>query len=244
MTEPAPAPPTRLSLAAIAVVALLSAAVFLPVTDWLLAFVVWVRGLGAVGVLVYALAYIVASVLMMPGSILTLGAGFLYGPIWGIAVASPVSVIAATVSFLLGRTVAREAIRGRIEANPRFAAIDEAVGREGFKLVALLRLSPAIPFTLMNYVFGLTGVKTSHYILGSWVGMFLGTFMYVYFGSLVSDVTQLAAGAPEGASGAKRVLLGVGLVATIAVSGYVTKLAREALAKILPEDAMAPMAAA
>ena len=102
------------------------------------------------GVLVYALAYVVASVLMMPGSILTLGAGFLYGPIWGIAVASPVSVIAATVSFLLGRTVAREAIRGRIESNPKFAAIDEAVGREGFKLVALLRLSPAIPVTLMN----------------------------------------------------------------------------------------------
>ena len=243
MSEPAPSSRGRLILLGAAVLGLLVAAYLLPVTDWLVAFIAWVRGLGAVGVLVYALAYVVASVLMMPGSLLTLGAGFLYGPVWGIVVASPVSVLAATVSFLLGRTVARDAIRRRIEANPKFAAIDAALGRQGFKVVTLLRLSPIFPFTLMNYVFGLTGVKTSHYIAGSWIGMLLGTFMYVYFGSLIGDVAQLASGAPQGASAGKGVLLVVGLAATVAVTVYVTKLANKALAEILPPgDATPPPA--
>ena len=240
MTEPAPSPRGRRIFLGLAVVILLAAAVFLPVTDWLPALVTWVRDLGALGVLAYAVVYILATVLMMPGSILTLAAGFMYGPVWGFLAVSPISVLAATISFLLGRTVAREAILRRVEANPRFAAIDAALGREGFELVALLRLSPAFPFALSNYLFGLTGVRTSHYVLGSWVGMLPGTFMYVYFGSLVGDVTQLAGGATEGASGPRRVLLVVGLVATVAVTVYVTRLARRALAEILPVDAAMP----
>lgn len=235
MTDAPPAPRGRLILASLALVALLIAAALLPVTDWLLAFVAWVRGLGAVGVLVYGLVYVLATVLMIPGSILTAGAGFLYGPLWGTAFASPVSVLAATCSFLLGRTVAREAIRGRIGENPKFAAIDAAVGREGLKIVTLLRLSPVFPYVLMNYVFGLTGVKTWHYILGSWLGMLLGTFLFVYFGSLVGDVAELASGAPEGASGARTALIVFGAIATVAVTAFVTRIARRALAELIPD---------
>ena len=227
---------SRLIVIAVALVVLVGAAAFLPVTDWLLGFVGWVRGLGAVGVAVYAVVYVAATVLMLPGSVLTLGVGFLFGPLWGIVFASPVSVTAATASFLLGRTVAREAIGARIEAHPKFAAIDAAVGREGLKLIALLRLSPALPFALSNYAFGLTAVRTRDYVLGSALGMLPGTFLYVYLGSLASDVAQLAGGAPEGASGAKTALLVLGGVATLAVTIYVTKLAREALAELLPSD--------
>jgi len=224
----------RLIGAGLAVLALLGAAAFLPVTDWLLAFVGWVRGLGAVGVAVYALVYIVATVLMVPGSILTAGWGFLYGPLWGTVFCSPVSVIAATCSFLLGRTLARDAIASRIEGNAKFAAIDRAIGKDGLKLITLLRMSPAFPFALGNYALGLTSVKTTHYMLGSWLGMLLGTFLFVYLGSLVGDVAELASGTSEG-GGAKAVLLGVGLVATVVVSVVVTRTARKALAEIVEE---------
>jgi len=220
----------------IALLALALAAYFLPVTTWLVQFVTWVRGLGAVGALVYSVVYILATVLLLPGSILTLGFGFLYGPLWGFALASPVSVAAATVSFFLGRTVARDAIRARIEGNRKFAAIDRAIGADGLKLITLLRFSPAFPFALGNYALGLTSVKPSHYILGSWAGMLLGTFLYVYLGSLVGDVTELASGGGDG-GGARSVLLGVGLVATILVTVVVTRTARRALSELIPEEA-------
>jgi uncharacterized membrane protein YdjX (TVP38/TMEM64 family) len=225
----------RLAALGAAILALVVAAACLPITHWLTTFVEWVRGLGALGVLVYGVVYIVATVLMLPGSILTAGLGFLYGPLWGTLIASPLSVAAATVSFLLGRTVARDAIRARIAGNARFVAIDRAIAEDGLELVALLRLSPAFPFALGNYALGLTAVKTRHYVLGSWAGMLLGTFLYVYLGSLVGDVAELASGSGEG-RGARTVLLAVGLVATVLVTVVVTRTARRALAALIPDE--------
>jgi uncharacterized membrane protein YdjX (TVP38/TMEM64 family) len=215
---------------AVAVVALAAAAaVLLPVTEWAARLVDWIRGAGPAGVAVYAAVYVLATVAMLPGSILTAGAGLAYGRWWGLLLVSPVSVGAATLAFLLGRTVARGWIARRTEADPRFRAVDAAIGRHGFKIVILLRLSPVFPFNVLNYALGLTRVSVRDYVLGSFLGMLPGTFLYVYLGSLVSDVAALSDGAAE-ASALRRVLSVVGLVATVAVTVYITRVARRALA--------------
>lgn len=194
----------------------------------------WIRGAGPTGVAAYAGVYIAATVLLLPGSLLTAGAGLAYGPWYGTLLVSPVSVVAATLAFLLGRTLARGWIAKRTEVDPRFRAIDVAVGRRGFRIVALLRLSPVFPFNVMNYALGLTGVRLRDYVLGSFVGMLPGTFLYVYLGSLVSDVAALASGT-QTAGDAKRYLYWVGLVATVTATIYITRLARQAL-----NDELAP----
>ena len=130
------------------------------------------------------------------------------------------------VGIYVGRYLARDAIARKIEKNEKFAAIDRAVADEGWKIVFLTRLSPVFPFTLLNYAFGLTRVKLSHYVLASWIGMMPGTVMYVYLGSLVN----VGAGHRQRTTG-EWVLYGVGLLATIAVTIFVTRMARKALEK-------------
>lgn len=216
-----------LAVAALAAVAVLLATV--PVQRYLLDLVGWIRGAGFAGALVFVLAYVLATVSFLPGSILTLGAGFAYGVGFGTAVVVVGANLGAALAFVLGRTVARQAIAARVEANPRFAAIDRAVGREGLKIVLLTRLSPVFPFNLLNYAFGLTNVSLRHYVLGSLVGMLPGTVMYVYLGSLITSLSELAAGRTSGGS-AQQIFYFAGLAATVAVTLYVTRIARRALA--------------
>ena len=135
------------------------------------------------------------------------------------------ATLGATAAFLVGRYLARDAIARKIEKNESFAAIDRAVADEGWKIVLLTRLSPAFPFTLLNYAFGLTRVKLSHYVLASWLGMIPGTVMYVYLGSLIN----VGAGHRQLPTG-EWVLYGIGLLATVSVTVFVTRLARKALA--------------
>lgn len=210
-------------------------ALMLPVTQWASQLVAWMRDAGAVGVLGYAVVYMGAAVLLLPGSALTAAAGLVYGPWHGLVLVSPVSVAAAVVAFVLGRTTARGWIRKRTDTDPRFRAIDRAIGRHGLKLVILLRLSPLFPFSVMNYALGLTSVSLRHYVVGSFVGMLPGTFLYVYIGSLVGDLTALSQH-QAGAETAQQVVSLLGLLATITVTVYVTRLARRALAEELRES--------
>ncbi len=136
------------------------------------------------------------------------------------------ATLGATAAFLVGRYLARDAIARKIEKHEKFATIDRAVADEGWKIVLLTRLSPVFPFTLLNYAFGLTRVKLSHYVLASWLGMIPGTVMYVYLGSLVN----VGAGHRQRTTG-EWVLYGVGLLATVTVTVFVTRLAKKALAK-------------
>jgi uncharacterized membrane protein YdjX (TVP38/TMEM64 family) len=197
--------------------------------------VAWMRDAGASGVLVYALVYAAAAVCLLPGSILMVGAGVAYGPIWGTLIASPVSALAATAAFLVGRTVARRRVAAWAARDPRFAAIDAAVGDQGLKLVILVRLSPLIPFNVLNYALGLTRVRTRDFALGSLIGMLPVTFLYVYAGSLVGD---LALASRNGAGHPWRpVVSAVGLAATLAVTIYLTRLAKRALAGLAVDRA-------
>jgi pyruvate/2-oxoglutarate dehydrogenase complex dihydrolipoamide dehydrogenase (E3) component/uncharacterized membrane protein YdjX (TVP38/TMEM64 family) len=233
----------RLIGLALAVVALVVLFRVLPVDRWLLDFVAWIRGAGAAGMAVFVAAYVVATVLFLPGSILTLGAGFAYGVGFGTPLVWVAANLGATLAFLLGRTLARDAIARRVTGNPRFAAIDQAVGREGLKIVLLTRLSPVFPFNLLNYAYGLTRVSLRDYLIGSLVGMVPGTLMYVYLGSLVTSLTELTAGRTSGGT-AQQALYFLGLAATIAVTVVVTRVARRALDQATRADVAKPAAPA
>ncbi len=226
----------RIALAIVGLVVLLTALEMLHVERYLLELVTWIRGAGWVGTLGFALAYVVATVLFLPGSVLTLGAGFAYGLGIGTVVVAIAANVGALLAFLLGRTVARDWVAARIAANARFAAVDRAVGREGLKIVLLTRLSPVFPFSLLNYAFGVTRVSVRDYVLGSLVGMLPGTIMYVYLGSLITSVSELAAGRSSGGA-AQQVFYFVGLAATVAGTLYVTRVARRALAESTMDDA-------
>jgi len=207
------------------VVAVIAALRLLPIAAFLKAALAWVGRLGPWGPVIFVGLYVVATVLFVPGSVLTLGAGAVFGVILGSVCVSISATLGATAAFLVGRYLARDAIARKIERNEKFAAIDRAVADEGWKIVLLTRLSPVFPFTLLNYAFGLTRVKLSHYVLASWIGMMPGTVMYVYLGSLVNLGSAHRQRTPG-----EWVLYGVGLLATVAVTVFVTRLARKALA--------------
>jgi len=225
---------SRTALLALALLALCALAAFaLPVKSYLVALLEWTRGLGVWAPLVVIAAYIVACVFFLPGSVLTLGAGFLFGVLKGTVVVSIGSTLGACAAFLVGRTIARDWIEKRVASNPRFAAIDRAVGREGAKIVLLTRLSPVFPFNLLNYAFGLTRVHFLHYALASWIGMLPGTVMYVYLGSAAQSLAAVAAGRVEGGA-AQRILFWAGLAAAFVVAVLVTRIARRALRNAAP----------
>jgi uncharacterized membrane protein YdjX (TVP38/TMEM64 family) len=199
---------------------------FLHIQELLKTALDWLGNLGAWGPVLFIAIYTVAAVLFIPGSILTLGAGALFGLALGSVCVSVGATLGATAAFLVGRYLARDAITRKIEGSEKFSAIDKAVAEEGWKIVFLTRLSPVFPFTLLNYAFGLTRVKLGHYVLASWIGMMPGTVLYVYLGSLAR-----AGLAPRHRTIGEWMIYGVGLLATIAVTLFVTRLARKALAR-------------
>ena len=185
--------------------------------------------LGPWGPVLFALLYVVATVFFLPGSVLTVGAGVVFGLVRGFVIVSISATLGATAAFLVGRYLAREWIAGKIEGHPKFAAIDEAVAGGGWKIVALLRLSPVVPFNVLNYAFGVTRVSLRDYAVASWIGMMPGTLVYVYLGSVAGDLAR--AGGRASRSPVEWAFYAVGLAATIAVTVVVTRRARRALAE-------------
>jgi uncharacterized membrane protein YdjX (TVP38/TMEM64 family) len=186
----------------------------------------FVEGLGAVGPLVFGAVYAAAVVAFVPGSALTLAAGAIFGLGTGAVTVFLAAVVGSSAAFLIARYLARSAVEARLAANPKFAAIDRAIGQEGRKIAFLLRLSPAIPFTLLNYALGLTRVRFSDALLAS-LGMIPGTLLYVYLGAVAGDAASASAGGA--AAGWQTAFKALGLAATAAVTLYVTVLARRAL---------------
>src|SRR6266852_9448652 len=223
----------RWVLYATAGIAILLAAKYFHVQDLLKAALDWIGKLGPWGPVIFVGIYIVATVFFIPGSVLTVGAGAAFGVVLGSVCVSISATLGATAAFLVGRYLARDAVARKIEKNEKFASIDRAVADEGWKIVLLTRLSPVFPFTLLNYAFGLTRVKLSHYVLASWVGMMPGTVMYVYLGSLVN----IGAGNRQRTT-SEWVLYGVGLLATVTVTVFVTRVARTALATKIGSDSI------
>lgn len=198
------------------------------VASYLPEFTSWVDGLGVWGPLVFVLGYAVATVAFIPGSLLTLAGGAIFGLAEGTALVFVGACLGATGAFVASRYFVRGAIERRVAAEPRFAAIDRAVGRQGFRIVLLLRLTPIVPFVFLNYALGLTRVKLRDYV-GACVGMIPATVLYVYYGKVIGDVAQIAAGVGEERGLADHALLALGLVATVVVTTIIVRIARRAL---------------
>lgn len=195
-------------------------------------FATWVNGLGALGPVVFIIGYALATVAFLPGSLLTLAAGAIFGLGAGVVYVFIAATLGASAAFCVSRYIARSAIERRLAGNARFAAIDRAVGAQGRRIVFLLRLSPVFPFNLLNYTLGLTHVRFLDYVVAS-LGMLPGTVLYVYYGKLAGDVAALAGGAAVEKGAGYYAVLGLGLVATVVVTTLVTRTARRALRTVV-----------
>ncbi|MDJ0724225.1 MAG: TVP38/TMEM64 family protein [Prochloraceae cyanobacterium] len=189
---------------------------------------------GAVGAIAFILLYIVATVAFLPGSILTLGGGFVFDVVFGSIYVFIGATIGAICAFLIGRYLARGWIAQKIADNQKFSAVDRAVGEQGLKIVLLTRLSPIFPFNLLNYAYGITGVSLKDYALGS-IGMIPGTVMYVYLGSLAGDLATIGTGSQPGNPLIEWTIRIIGFIATVAVTLYITRVARKALNQAVSE---------
>jgi uncharacterized membrane protein YdjX (TVP38/TMEM64 family) len=194
-------------------------------------FTAWVNRLGAWGPAVFILGYAIATVAFLPGSLLTLAGGAIFGIAWGVLYVFIAAVLGSAAAFLISRYVARAAIERRVAGNERFVAIDRAVAAEGLKIVFLLRLSPVFPFTLLNYALGLTRVRFADYMIAS-LGMLPGTLLYVYYGKLAGDVAALAGGGAVAKGPGYYAVLALGLAATVLVTWVVARAARNALRQV------------
>jgi uncharacterized membrane protein YdjX (TVP38/TMEM64 family) len=192
----------------------------------------WGRGAGPWGALLFGLAYIPAAVLFVPASVLTLGAGFVFGVPKGMIIVSLGSTAGAAAAFMVARTVGRDWVIRRMARHPALDAIGRAVESEAFKVVLLTRLSPLFPFNLLNYAFGLSSVPLKTYLLASWIGMLPGTLMYIYLGSAAQSVAALLSGDLRRTPG-QQAMFAAGLVATVAVTTIVTRAARRMLRGIV-----------
>ena len=197
-----------------------------------------VDSLGPWGPIVFILGYVIACVAFVPGSLLTLAAGAIFGLVPGVIYVFLGATLGASAAFLIARYAARGAVERRLEGNRRFAAIDRAVGRQGRKIVALLRLSPVFPFNLLNYALGLTRVRFVDYLMAM-VGILPGTVLYVYTGKLAGDVAALAGGAAPAKGAGYYAVLALGLAATVVVTTIVTRTARRALEEATADESLA-----
>ena len=206
------------------------------ITDYLRWFAGYVEGLGPNGPALFIALYVLLEVLAVPAIPLTMSAGAIFGPAQGTAIVSVSGTIAATASFFIARYALRDRVKAMADQYPKFAAIDRAIGEDSFRVVALLRLSPLLPFALSNYLYGLTSVKAKPYVLASWLGMLPGTFAYVSAGSVGRTMMEAGAGAGEaGGDWTHAAQIACGFGFALLSGSYVAKLASEALKDVEEE---------
>ena len=188
----------------------------------------WIHDLGPAAPVAYIVFYAVSCVFAIPGSLLTLAGGFLFGIGRGAIYVSIGATLGATLAFLVGRYFLRSWLVEKIGNDLRFQALDEAVAREGWKMVLLVRLCPIFPFPVTNYGFGITRVTIKEYVLASWIGMLPAMVVLVYIGSLASSLANLGAGG-RARTPLEWTLYGIGLVMAVVVTIYITRVAKRAL---------------
>ncbi len=221
----------KIGIAVAILIALVVATRLLPIGAWLEAFQTWVRSTGPAGYVIYVLAYILCCVLFVPASALTLGAGAIFGFAKGSIIVLIGATLGATASFLLARTVLRHRIESMTSGNAKFRALDRAIARDGAKIVFLVRLAVVFPFTYINFAFGLTGIRLVPYIVATFLGIIPATLAFVY-------VSSTAAQAATGSGDRTRLIINVaGAVIAIIVSGYVARIATQAIRKAGVDEA-------
>jgi uncharacterized membrane protein YdjX (TVP38/TMEM64 family) len=210
---------------------LIIAAKHIDIHGLLLTSIMWVKSLGFFGPIAFMIIYNLATLLFIPGSLLTLKGGCLFGVFWGSIYVLIAALVGASLAFLIGRYLSRDWVCQKMEKNPKFKAIDRAVAKEGWKIVLLTRLSPVFPFNLLNYAFGVTQVSFKDYLLGS-LGIIPATVIYVYIGSIAGNLaTMNISNQPSNleTQTGQWVMQVIGFIATVAVTVYMTKIAQKAL---------------
>ena len=228
--------PAKPVLLALFIVTMLAAVVLLPVREWLTAALIWTESHRYLAWILFLLMYLIAAVLVIPGTILTLSAGFAFGVPVGAMLVSLGSLAGASAAFLVGRFFAREWVADRVAKWRTFDALDKATAQEGFVIVLLSRLSPLFPFNLLNYAFGLTAVRFRDYVVASWIGMAPAIVLYVYIGSAAQSLTELGDGQIDAGAGGTA-LFAAGLAATLILTVFITRKATRTLAQHLEEPA-------
>lgn len=228
----------RALIAAIVLAVIVTALFLLPVKDWIRELLEWTTAHRQAASALFVVIYVISTVAFIPATPLTLAAGVIFGVVNGSLLVSAGSTLGASAAFFLGRGLARNWIKQKVSAWPRFRALDAALAQRGFLIVLLTRMSPAFPFFLLNYAYGVSAVRPRDYILASWLGMMPATIAYVYVGTLAANLAQaLNGGAVEHLRGSplRWILLGLGLLATVLVTIVVTRLAGKQL-KIQLDD--------
>jgi len=210
------------------VIALVVLAQFLPVKTWLSLLSDWWGSAGLLGWLVFFGAYVLAAVLLLPGSVLTLGAGVAFGFSIGLPLVVVSAAAASSAAFFVSRYLARDLVMRRFGHGRRFRAVDQAVAREGTKIVFMLRLSPVVPYNVLNYILGLTGIRFWNYLFASVAGSLPATILYVYICYASREGVASLLGA-SGMDKLKLVYLIIGLIVTAVATYYLTRLARHSL---------------
>jgi uncharacterized membrane protein YdjX (TVP38/TMEM64 family) len=196
----------------------------LPLAQWAQSLRIWIEALGALSFVAFALAYILAAILLVPVWWLSITGGLAFG-IWGFVVVPISATLGASAAFLVSRYFARGRIREWLVHRPQYHAVDQAVSEEGWKVVALLRLSPLVPYNLMNYFCGMTGVSFPAYLVATFLGSIPVTAMYVYLGFIGQAVASGTMGWLQW------MLLGIGLAATAGATVLITRRVRPKLAE-------------
>lgn len=213
------------AVGAVLLIALVAGWFLLPVKEWSESFQSWIKDLGARGILIFGVVYIVATVFLVPVSILTVVAGLAFGLAIGFPLVVVSATIGATLAFLAARYLVHERVESLVATRPRFKAVKAALSDGGWKIVGLLRLSPVVPFNLQNYFYGVTDIKLVEYVPATFFGIMPGTLLYVYLGA--------AGKAASGGGGGplQWTFFAVGLAATVAAAVFVTRKAQEILNK-------------
>ena len=188
-----------------------------------------ISGLGFRGMVLFTGIYVLVTISFLPGSVFTLAAGAMFGPLWGTITVSIGSTIGAAIAFLIARYAARQSVVRLVQRRRRLAALDRAIARGGWRVVALLRISPAIPFNIQNYALGVTPIGFWAYLISSWLAMLPGTFFYVYLGFLGYESLKAATGQHQSIETIHWIILGSGLIVTVVVTIYLTYLAGRAI---------------
>jgi uncharacterized membrane protein YdjX (TVP38/TMEM64 family) len=224
----------RIGLATALVAAIVASLVFLPTPQDIARFLEWIEGLGAWGLVLLIVMDAIVCLLCLWASVVTLAAGFLFGIVWGTIAALVGATVGATMAFLMARAVLRDWIERRLTTHPKFRAIDRAIADQGFRVVLLTRLCSLFPYNLMSYVFGLTNVSLGRYVLATLLGRLPETLAFAYVGWTAKSLADLAAGKVE-IGIVQEMLLGLGLVAMVAVAVVIAHIARKALREAVDE---------
>ena len=219
---------TKLIVLAGLALLILAVVILLPVHEWVVIGTKWTDSHRTLAWVVYIAAYTAATILIIPGTILTVTAGFLFGVPIGVALVSVGSLSGASCAFLIGRFLARDWAKNRMRNFQKFKVLDIATRHKGFIIVLLTRLSPLFPFNLLNYAFGLTAVRFRDYVLASWIGMTPAIILYVSIGSATKNVTELASQGIQG-QGPQKLLLVAGLIATLLLATIIMRIATKTL---------------